>query len=53
MLPPTTLAAILAADPDGKETRPTDKDYLLFKDWVIERYGRAAWRIYKSMGKNN
>jgi hypothetical protein len=53
MMPPKMLAAIVAADPDGKETRPSDNDYLLFKNWVIERYGKAAWRTYKSMGKNN
>ena len=41
------LEAIMRRDPDSWETvEPTDADRTRFALWVIEIYGREAWRDY-------
>lgn len=42
----TILRSILARDPDGWETEPTEADYARFKAEVIEAHGEAMWKRY-------
>ena len=41
------LMAIQQADPDGKDTEPTEELYRKFEEWVIANFGEATLRQYK------
>lgn len=33
-------------DPDGQETKPTEKDYREFKEYAVRKYGIVAFKRY-------
>lgn len=40
------LRTIRNNDPDGKETKPTQSDYIVFDNWILETYGSQVYQIY-------
>ena len=40
------LRAILARDPDGHTTEPTEADHAAFGRWAVATYGPATWARY-------
>lgn len=40
------LMDILAHDPDGGYTEPTEADYVAFGEWAVATYGQQAWDDY-------
>lgn len=44
------LYAIQRMDPDGGEREPTEEDYRLFEQWVVDTYGRDTWEQYRRAG---
>lgn len=42
----TSLADIVRRDPDGGETKPTERDYENFDSYVISTYGEHVLKAY-------
>ena len=42
------LMSIVARDPDGQPTEPTEEGYKIFETWVRTTYGDDVWKRYHS-----